>query len=95
MEKKQISEKARKSIYYFEKSVFFIMTCALIFIYTRTLYSIDWVKTAVKNSGMSPMELAFVMGIIMGIWCFFAFILLVFTSYEEKKEVADGKEIKS
>lgn len=88
MERKKVSEKTRKNIYFFNKSVFYIMTCVIVYVYTRTMYSVDWTLTAVKNSGMTVSELFFCMGVILGVWCFFAYLLLVFTNYEVEK---DGK----
>jgi hypothetical protein len=76
-------KKLKKFIFYFDKSVFFVFTCLFIFGYAKILYSPDLIEKATVNAGMSILELVFVMGVLLGLWTFFSFLLLVFVNYNE------------
>lgn len=83
-------KKLKKFMFYFDKSIFFVLTCIFIFGYAKILYSPDLIEKATINAGMSLLELVFVMGVLLGLWTFFSFLVLVFVDY---KEVGDEKNI--
>lgn len=76
-------------IYFFMKTIFFIMTCVVIFLYTKIVYSQDLINKAIINSGLTIPELFLITGIVLGIWLLLSFIILVFVEYKEKEEKHD------
>jgi hypothetical protein len=77
MEKSK-NENLKRKIFFFEKAVFFILTIVLVFAYTKMLYTMDMAQDAARKAGIGVLELIFVSGVIMGVWCLFAFLVLVF-----------------
>jgi hypothetical protein len=57
----------------------------MIFVYTRTLYDVNWLSEAVRNAGIRPVELIFMMGVITGVWCLWTFLVLVFVDWNDEK----------
>lgn len=88
------NEKLKRKIFFLEKAVFFIMTVVLVFAYTKTLYSVDMSMEASRSAGISPSELFFVMGVITGVWCLWAFLVVVFVEWKEvdKNGKTDNRE---
>jgi len=80
IEKQYKNKKLHNFMYYFSKTLFFILTVILIFLYTKLLYSNELLEKMKFNSGLQVTELTFIMGFCLGIWLFFSFLLLVFTN---------------
>lgn len=74
------NKKIHYHMYYFSKALFFILTIVLVFSYTKLLYSNELIEKMMYNSGLQATELTFMMGVCLGIWLFFSFLLLVFTN---------------